>query len=363
MIPDKHQNELDTFPPVLAELVYAELASGNSIVEIGHSFPAPPSGAFVALARQVSTRPRSAGGGLSFRARNSAISSGEFTDAERRYFVIEPPVETPAPDMDAIRRQHDGMPDAVTALSERPAVARPEPTPMQPAAAAGVEYLVHFRDARAFHEIQCLFESRLLVLFSVGVDAGMLRARANANVNGAQYAFVLQLESAGTSAHAYSLRITGSWAHFGAEYDDYFRGTSKSWCGLWTRNLVIADSPRDANTATTRYRELSDAALRAASEYRTVAEVQQAILAALRSGAKFVSSNKEGNTVIAWRHHRFMRVEDGENPGSETYADEATFLTRLEQFHRAEITRNASDGTLAALDAWKLILRRLQRGA
>ena len=47
------RRELETFPAVLRHLVEAELAAGNSIAEIGHSFPAPPAGAWVRIARRV----------------------------------------------------------------------------------------------------------------------------------------------------------------------------------------------------------------------------------------------------------------------------------------------------------------------
>jgi hypothetical protein len=98
------QTEFERFPPELRVLVEAELAAGNAVAEVTHDFPAPPIGACLMLARQVSTRPRASGGGLDFRARQSSLASGEWTDADRRFFVLEPPGPPPdAPDMDAIR--------------------------------------------------------------------------------------------------------------------------------------------------------------------------------------------------------------------------------------------------------------------
>ena len=99
--------ELDKFPSALRELVQAELAAGNAIEEIGHSFPAPAIGAYIKLARVLVTRQPVSGQGLDFRARNSATSSGEFTDSERHFFVLLPPVPDPEmPSMDAIRKAH-----------------------------------------------------------------------------------------------------------------------------------------------------------------------------------------------------------------------------------------------------------------
>ncbi len=80
------------FPAVLQDLLRAELEAGNEIVEIGHSFPAPPAGAYAKLKNQVTTRKRASGGGIDFYDRNSTLYSGEFADARRFYFVLEPPV-------------------------------------------------------------------------------------------------------------------------------------------------------------------------------------------------------------------------------------------------------------------------------
>ncbi|MEO3471846.1 hypothetical protein AAFN86_08275 [Roseomonas sp. CAU 1739] len=69
------------------------------------------------LARPVTTRPRADDAELSFRARDSALLSGEWTDAQRHFFVLEPPGPPPPPaDMDAIR-------------AARQPVARPAPPP------------------------------------------------------------------------------------------------------------------------------------------------------------------------------------------------------------------------------------------
>ncbi len=96
--------DVQALPPVLRALLDAELAAGNRIIEVGHSFPAPPIGAYLTLARPVSTRPRASGDGLDFRERRSAACCGEFTDAGRRYFLLETPLAPPeTPDMDTMR--------------------------------------------------------------------------------------------------------------------------------------------------------------------------------------------------------------------------------------------------------------------
>jgi hypothetical protein len=103
-IPAEYRADVDAMSPALKQLLRDELDAGNTIASVGHSFPAPPVGAFVMLARAVTTRPRASGESLTYRARNSSLCSGEFTDAHGFYFILEPPGPPPdEPDMDAIR--------------------------------------------------------------------------------------------------------------------------------------------------------------------------------------------------------------------------------------------------------------------
>jgi hypothetical protein len=94
-IPDEFAPRVAEFPEELRSLIEAELAAGNEIVELASCFPAPPAGAYVRLARPVSTRERKTGGNLVFYERNMPSYSGEFTDAERFFFVLEPPLPPP----------------------------------------------------------------------------------------------------------------------------------------------------------------------------------------------------------------------------------------------------------------------------
>jgi len=103
---EQQQNELANFPAALRALIENEVAAGNEIVELSHGFPAAPCGAYVKLARPVSTRERRSTGELSFYDREMPSYSGEFTDAKRHFFVLEPPrPPAPPPDMNAIRER------------------------------------------------------------------------------------------------------------------------------------------------------------------------------------------------------------------------------------------------------------------
>ncbi|MEP6762927.1 MAG: hypothetical protein ABJB66_01390 [Gemmatimonadaceae bacterium] len=107
-IPEQFQKELGQFPDKMRELLDAELVAGNSILQITHGHPAPPIGACVMLARAVSTRLRQTGAGLKFRAANSSLYSGQFSDLDERYFILEAPLPPPEElSMDAIRDAHN----------------------------------------------------------------------------------------------------------------------------------------------------------------------------------------------------------------------------------------------------------------
>ena len=113
---DRVMTEIRTFPAALRELIEAELRVGNRIVEVSNTSPAPPAGACVLLENRVTTRPRKTAELVKFFERKSPSHSGEFTDADRLYFVLEPPIPPPpAPDMDAIRREMEAKERAANA--------------------------------------------------------------------------------------------------------------------------------------------------------------------------------------------------------------------------------------------------------
>ncbi len=112
----ENEKEFAQFPAVLRELVMAELAARNTIAEFAHGFPAAPCGAYIKLTRLVTTRARTKTAKLDFYDRDSPTFSGEFTDAKRHFFVLEPArPPKPPPDMDAIRAALDARERAANA--------------------------------------------------------------------------------------------------------------------------------------------------------------------------------------------------------------------------------------------------------
>lgn len=121
---------LASFPPALRQLIDAELAAGNRIVEVASCHPAPPAGAYVKLEKFVSTRPRAKTATLDFYDRNSSLYSGEWTDAKRFYFVVEPPrPPPPESDMDLMRALRNAAAAPASLPYDAASTARPDDLP------------------------------------------------------------------------------------------------------------------------------------------------------------------------------------------------------------------------------------------
>ena len=377
-IPTKFEKEFAAFPLVLRNLVLAEIAAGNAIVEIGAGFPAPPVGAWLKLAKPISTRPRKASRRVDFYDRNSSSYSGEFTDAHRFYFVLEPANSPePYPDMDAIRMALETKPNA-SAITDRETSAPTDATARRPQRSAnaassdqamtitetdtGWTRVLHFRDRRPPQDVQFALERTLMSLFRPAPMDGKWCLRTKATVNGWPYTFELRLDAALREENAYSLRVETSWASWAgksATHVDYQRKSSVSWFAMWTRELKPANPPAAKAGSPTRYRELAEAALQSESSLDSVAAIQQVIVAAMQRGASFRTSDKESDTSIFWRDGRFRRSDSGDYPSFKIFADEAEFLNALRQFYDVTVTRNAGPDKPTDVDAWKLILRLL----
>jgi hypothetical protein len=386
-LPPEYAKNAGALPPVLHALLEAELAAGNSITEVIHSHPAPPVGACFMLARRVTTRARASGDGLSFYERNSSLYSGEFTDAQRCFFILEPPLPPPGePDMDAIRTLVNTVPATNTAAATieklaarepqtaprgrtRKAPNSPQPRPTivarpsapLPADALQAERLHHFRDARPPHEVLFEIERDLMTLLQPSTESGRLVYRGALKVTGTTYAVRFTFEAALKKRYAYSLHFAVSWATMPATHHDYFRSSCVSWFNLWTRHFVESTPTTPTANVPARYESAMAAALAAEAELQTVEALQRAILAALRDGARYSTAHKEGGTTIAWQGGRFVRADYGESDKREVFADDAAFLEFLRRYFDYETSRNSHPEKVPELDAWRLMLRLLRR--
>lgn len=374
-----HREDWEALPPVLRALLEAELAAGNEVTEVGHSHPAPPAGAYFKLARPVSTRARASGDGIDFRARNSSLLSGEFTDEKRFYFVLEPPLPPPPePDMDAIRRAMEPSPEtAFSARVSREARRTParrkripaEPSVESASAASPVNAytttsasrLLYFRDLRPPHEIQFELERRCMTVLRPAMTDGRLTFRGQASVVGVPYTFLLVFEAALPSTRCYSLQMDVSWAKMSATHHDYYRRTSASWFDLWTRQLSAAERPRVDENLQEHYRAACDLALAANARLATVEAIQHEIAQAMHAGAQFSTAHKEGGSRIRWSGDRYICADYGESEDRREFRDDATFFVFLRQFFDSEISRHAFPEKRPEIEAWTLILRLLRR--
>ncbi|MBL8002058.1 MAG: hypothetical protein JNL05_08870 [Flavobacteriales bacterium] len=381
---DPYREQLAEFPAALRALVEAELQAGNSIVAIEHGFPAAPCGTSVKLANAVRDERRRSVGEVVFYARNNSSYAGEFTTRERHFFVLEPPLPPePYPDMDAIRRSLEPKPDALAQLAQREARSGPElvrsmigarttdeqakPAPIPKGALTAVETatsakrLLHFRDHRPPHAIQFALERDLMTLFTAAMQNDRLIMVASAKVVGARYDLTLRFEVAMPNTHCYSLCVETSWADAAATHHDYYRHTADSWFSHWTRDLQPAEPPEDLEEGSSeRYQRICAASLNAEAHLDSVPALQQAIIAAMKSGARFSTSHKEGGTHITWTGERFVRTDYGDYPDHITYASEAHFLDALRKFYDGETSANVYPEKVSELVAWRLILRLLR---
>ncbi len=365
-------------------LVEAEIEAGNTIVAIENGFPAAPCGASVKLAKAVSDERRRSTAEVSFYARNNPSYAGEFTTEQRHFFVLEPPLPPePPPDMDAIRKAHDPKPDALSQLAQREARSGPEvvrsmigarvseepahPAPIPKGALTSTETatsairVLHFRDPRPPHEVQFALERDLMTLFAASMQNDRLTFTATAVVVGARYHFELRFLAALPHTHCYSLRVATSWADAAATHHDYYRHTAESWFSHWTRGFMPANPPAAEASAPERYQAICAAALNAEAHLDSVPALQQTIVAAMKQGARFTTSHKEGGTNITWNGTHFVRSDYGDYPDHITYATEAEFLDALRKFCDWETSKNVYPEKVTELVAWRLMLRLMRK--
>ena len=381
---DHIRQQLAEFPAPLRALIEAELEAGNTIVAIENGFPAAPCGASVKLAKAVHDERRRSTADVSFYARNNSSYAGEFTTEQRHFFVLEPPLPpVPEPDMDAIRKAMEPKPDVLTQLAQREARSGPEvvrsmiqervateqaqPAPIPKGALTSTETatsairLLHFRDQRPPHEVQFALERDLMTLFAATMQNGRLTFTASAKVVGSRYDFELRFEAALPHTHCYSIRVATSWADAAATHHDYYRHTADSWFSHWTRGFIPADPPAAEDGTSERYQRICAAALNAEAHLDSIQALQQTIVAAMKQGARFTTSHKEGGTNLSWNGSHFVRADYGDYPDHITYASEAHFLDALRKFYDWETSKNVYPEKVSELVAWRLMLR-LMRG-
>ncbi|MBN9692363.1 MAG: hypothetical protein J0M24_19110 [Verrucomicrobia bacterium] len=229
--------------------------------------------------------------------------------------------------------------------------------------ATGWTRVLYFRDPRPPVLIVGALERELMVLFRPSREGSQWKWEAAAHVNGARYQFELLFLAAQKYDLCYSLRTEASWADTQTAHHEYHRKASESWYSLWTRDLVSAKPPAPAENLIELYRQQGEEALQAQRHLASVAAVQQMIVEGLKRGGTYSKSHKEGGTHIGWRQGKFVRSDYGDYPGQSEFPDEAAFLKMLWEFCRFDVVQHAGPEGLSELDAWKLILRRMNQAS
>jgi hypothetical protein len=223
----------------------------------------------------------------------------------------------------------------------------------------GSNHDLHFRDSRSPYEVKCALEREIRCLFSPTMEDGQLCLRAHASIVGAEYDFLLRFEAALPGYNIYSLLMVVSWGEVALDHADNFRKTSRSWFELWTSGFQEADPPKTGEESSQLYQQLCEEALDSERKLDSVAAIQKAIIAALKNGARFRTSHKEGGSNIYWNQGRFVRSDYGDYANELRFTDETEFLKMLVAFFHWEVSRNSDKGELSEIDSWRLILSRM----
>jgi len=171
--------------------------------------------------------------------------------------------------------------------------------------------------------------------------------------------FRLIFESAGPRSCGYSLLIHMSSAHMPREHDDYHAKSSASWLNLWCDGLEICQQTSWDDGPDHLYQTRVEQALNAEADLTETPAIQQAILNALRDGATFATSHKEGGSRIGFENGHFFKHDYGEIISSETFVSDTAFLAFLRRFYDWETSKSCHPHQAPEPSVWRLILRLL----
>lgn len=215
---------------------------------------------------------------------------------------------------------------------------------------------IYFRDQRPPDLVQHELERRMMLLLEPADAGGQLTFSARGVTNGSAFAVRLTLIEAGMVSNDYVLEFEGEDlspdpSGKGRPLD----GWLDFWCRDFTPTATTSITPASPISSTPRQQRLVEQALSAEAHLADVPAIQQLIVESLRAGARFATSHKEGGTSIFWRGGRFIRVEEGECPSTDTFADEVIFLAFLRRHFHHTVSRTMPQ--ITEYQEWKLILR------
>lgn len=223
-----------------------------------------------------------------------------------------------------------------------------------------VTHILNFRDERPPHVVKFSLERELRSLFKMTMNQEKLCMSTNATIVDAAYAFLLRFEAALQTCNCYSLAMDVSWPASSSSNADYHRTTSASWFNLWTREFIASGPPLTGEGSIQRYRQLCEEAISVEQELDSIDAIQRAIIEAMKQGATFRTSHKEGGTRIYWKSGHFVRTDYGEYPNEKQFNVESEFLNMLFQFSSGDINQFCGREQRPVIDTWLLIKRRME---
>lgn len=224
---------------------------------------------------------------------------------------------------------------------------------MTTAAPTHLHHEFRFADPRPPHVLAILLESRMRTLFATRNVEGQLELHSDfKSPNSLPFQVALRFERA-DARNVYRLTIHTDWSESAPVNHEYCRKSSQGWCDFWTRDLQRHDEiPAPDNSP--RYREMAATAV-AALAPRTVAELQAEVMAAVRAGKRLSQSHKEGDTRFVCSYGQLARIDEGDNQGHQTFADDAAFLAAVENYFGWQLTRGNPEAGQQFV--WSLIAR------
>ena len=141
------------------------------------------------------------------------------------------------------------------------------------------------------------------------MEAGYLVFRMTVDITGGLYHIELRFTANLQFKNCYTLSAETSWAGVSPDYKDYYRKTAGSWFQSWTREFVPATPHEPSEGRGEHYLNLCEVAMHAEDSLNTVEAIQQSILDAMRKGARYSTSHKEGGSHLFWRIDRFVRSD------------------------------------------------------
>lgn len=245
----------------------------------------------------------------------------------------------------------------LTLIICQPRKANPIPLTMTttPDSAAAV---IHFTDTRSPGEIRAALEREHMAPFDPILKDGRLEFHATTKCNTLPCTLRLTFNAAHSTTNDYSLHIQMSWAHLPPASHAHYHASFASWLSFWSRDLKLQTTPA-SESPNAHYQTLVELALVAEASLTDIPAIQKTILTALKRGAVFRTSHKEGGTNIGFANGAYHRKDFGEWTSHDTFADDASFLGFLRKFYDWETSRSVAPAKVPDVVAWRLILRLL----